>query len=91
MSNKDKLIHQLFIGLVSEALGFDKTNELLKEAYEAFKDYEVTKPIITDNNKEYFDLLAERDYLIDKHPDMFVKDFKQLPRVIEIYKRINEL
>ncbi len=91
MSNKDKLIRQLFIGKVSAVLGLDKTAKLLTESIDAFKNYEVPKPIITDNNKEYFDLLAERDYLIDKHPDMFVKDFKQLPRVIEIYKRINEL
>jgi hypothetical protein len=32
--NTNKLIHQLFIGKVSEVLGIDKTSELLKEAKE---------------------------------------------------------
>ena len=36
--NKQKLIHQLFIGKVADVIGFDKTTELLKEAIEAFKD-----------------------------------------------------
>ena len=31
MEKKEKLKHQLFIGKVSEILGFDKTVELLKE------------------------------------------------------------
>lgn len=30
--DQQKLVHQLFIGKVSEVLGFDKTVELLKEA-----------------------------------------------------------
>lgn len=36
MKNREKLVRQLFIGKVSEILGFDKTLELLKEANEAF-------------------------------------------------------
>ena len=36
MKNREKLIKQLFVGKVSEILGFDKTLELLKEANEAF-------------------------------------------------------
>lgn len=31
MESKEKLKHQLFIGKVTEILGFDKTVELLKE------------------------------------------------------------
>ena len=31
MESKEKLNHQLFIGKVTEILGFDKTVELLKE------------------------------------------------------------
>ena len=31
MESKEKLKHQLFIGKVTETLGFDKTLELLKE------------------------------------------------------------
>lgn len=38
--NKQKLIHELFVGKVSDELGFDKTLELLKEAKEVFKDFE---------------------------------------------------
>lgn len=36
--DKDKLIHQLFIGKVSEVIGFDKTTELLKESIEAINE-----------------------------------------------------
>lgn len=36
MKNREKLVKQLFVGKVSENLGFDKTLELLKEANEAF-------------------------------------------------------
>ena len=43
MNKKDKLINQLFIGLVINELGLDKTLELLKEAREAFKDFDNTK------------------------------------------------
>lgn len=38
MDSKEKLVYQLFIGKVSEILGFDHTYELLKECKEAFKD-----------------------------------------------------
>ena len=31
MKNREKLVKQLFIGKVSEILGFDKTLELLKD------------------------------------------------------------
>lgn len=34
--NRDKLIRQLFIGKVSELIGFEKTLELLKESKNAF-------------------------------------------------------
>jgi len=36
MTTKEKLVNQLFIGKVSEILGFDKTLELLKEAKRCF-------------------------------------------------------
>lgn len=36
MNDKDKLIHQLFVGKVTEILGFEKTVQLLKESKEAF-------------------------------------------------------
>ncbi len=35
MANKDKLIHQLFVGKVADILGTEKTTELLKESREA--------------------------------------------------------
>lgn len=35
---KEKLERQLFIGKVSEIIGFEKTIELLKECKEVFKD-----------------------------------------------------
>jgi hypothetical protein len=35
---KEKLVHQLFVGKVSEIIGFDKTVELLKEAKEAINN-----------------------------------------------------
>ncbi len=34
--DRQKLIHQLFIGKVADVLGMKKTTELLKEAKEAF-------------------------------------------------------
>lgn len=34
---ENKLVYQLFIGKVSEILGFEKTVELLKEAKESFE------------------------------------------------------
>lgn len=34
--DRQKLIHQLFVGKVAEVLGMEKTTELLKEAKEAF-------------------------------------------------------
>ncbi len=34
--DRQKLIHQLFIGKVADVLGIEKTTELLKEAKEAF-------------------------------------------------------
>ena len=40
MKNREKLVKQLFVGKVSEILGFDKTLELLKEANDAFKKCE---------------------------------------------------
>ena len=36
MKDKEKLVKQLFVGKVSEIIGFDKTLELLKEANYAF-------------------------------------------------------
>ena len=36
-SKQEKLIRQLFVGKVSEIIGFDKTVDLLKEANDAFK------------------------------------------------------
>jgi hypothetical protein len=37
MEKQEKLINQLFIGKVSEIIGFSKTVELLKECKGAFK------------------------------------------------------
>lgn len=37
MERNERLKHQLFIGKVTEILGFDKTLELLKECNEVFK------------------------------------------------------
>ena len=34
--DRQKLIHQLFVGKVSDVLGMEKTTELLKEAKESF-------------------------------------------------------
>ena len=45
MKNREKLVKQLFVGKVSEILGFDKTLELLKEANDAFKKCEHNKDI----------------------------------------------
>ena len=41
--DRQKLIHQLFIGKVADVLGMEKTNELLKEAKEAFAIHSVVK------------------------------------------------
>ena len=37
MERNERLKHQLFIGKVTEILGFDRTLELLKECNEVFK------------------------------------------------------
>ena len=34
--NREKLIHQLFIGKVADILGVEKTSQLLQEAKDAF-------------------------------------------------------
>lgn len=36
MENRDKLVKELFIGKVSEIIGFEKTLELLKQANDTF-------------------------------------------------------
>ena len=41
--DKQKLIHQLFIGKVADVLGVDKTTELLNEAKKAFNTDDVVK------------------------------------------------
>lgn len=43
MEKKEKLIHQLFVGMVVDILGFDKTYEILKEATKAFDNIDNTK------------------------------------------------
>ncbi len=43
MDNKQKLIYQLFIGMVSDLIGIEKTTELLKEAKDAIEDIDNTK------------------------------------------------
>lgn len=43
MDKKEKLIYQLFIGMVSDLIGVEKTTKLLKEAKETFKDFDNTK------------------------------------------------
>ena len=44
MNDKEKLIHQLFIGKVASEIGMEKTAKLLNEAKEAFKNYGVEIP-----------------------------------------------
>lgn len=41
-NKKEKLIYQLFIGMVSDLIGVEKTTKLLKEAQETFKDFDNT-------------------------------------------------
>jgi hypothetical protein len=36
MEKQEKLIYQLFIGKVSDIIGFEKTTKLLRESREAF-------------------------------------------------------
>lgn len=40
MENKEKLVYQLFIGKISDIIGFEKTIQLLNESKEAFKYYD---------------------------------------------------
>jgi len=47
--DRQKLIHQLFIGKVADVLGIEKTTELLKEAKEAF-----AIPVVSIELKGYF-------------------------------------
>lgn len=39
---REKLIHQLFIGKVADIIGMDKTTELLKEVYDDVKLHQPT-------------------------------------------------
>jgi len=38
--DKQRLIHQLFVGKVADILGFDKASELLKEATKALESFD---------------------------------------------------
>lgn len=44
MTDKEKLIYQLFIGKVSDVIGIEMTSHLLQEAKNAFADYPKEKP-----------------------------------------------
>jgi hypothetical protein len=46
--DRQKLIHQLFIGKVADVLGLEKTTELLKEAKEAFAIHDVVGSTVTE-------------------------------------------
>ena len=58
--DRQKLIHQLFIGKVADVLGMEKTTELLKEAKEAFAITSVSTRTFAENQevtykgKKYF-------------------------------------
>ena len=62
MKNREKLVKQLFVGKVSEILGFDKTLELLKEANDAFKKCEHNEDNDTKAyaNKEFIGYYCEK-------------------------------
>ena len=47
--DKQKLIKQLFVGKVSDILGFEKTNELLKEATDAINAIDVGQKLPIHN------------------------------------------
>jgi len=62
MKNREKLVRQLFVGKVSEILGFDKTLELLKEANDAFPkcEHNEEKDPKTYANEEFIGLYCEK-------------------------------
>jgi len=60
--DRQKLIHQLFIGKVADVLGMEKTTELLKEAKEAFAITDVVVELPSKNSKEFKDWLKSEGY-----------------------------
>lgn len=49
MIQKDKLIHQLFIGKVVEIIGFDETIRLLQETNKALENFETNEKTNTSS------------------------------------------
>ena len=64
MKNREKLVKQLFVGKVSEILGFDKTLVLLKEANDAFEKCEHNE----DNDPK-----AYADLILNGEPEKYLK------------------
>lgn len=64
ISNREKLVHQLFIGKISEIIGFEKVTKILKEANDAFP-----KGKFDFGEKVRF---AKQEEI---HPDLRNKDF----------------
>ena len=66
--DRQKLIHQLFIGKVADVLGMEKTTELLKEAKEAFAIPNVvsTSCDLTDIELKNKIRIADIDYHLKK-------------------------
>ena len=93
--NKEKLIHQLFVGKVSNVIGFDKTTELLKEAKDAINAMNQGQTLPIDNvcvSALLEDLLDNQVELINspmRANVVSVEAIKQVFRKIGITEKAN--
>jgi hypothetical protein len=73
--NSKKLIRQLFLGKVSEVIGFDKTLQLLKEADDVFSKSEHPEHLEKEFNNEFITsfLGLNRPYSLDSVLDKLIK------------------
>nr|AKH47516.1 hypothetical protein [uncultured marine virus] len=82
MKDKEKLIHQLFIGKVMYEIGHDKTIKLLNSAKEA-----IQKPDFINSLKEEF-YKGDKIYWVTK--DDYVLHSEEMSAVLDFSDNINE-
>lgn len=69
----------------------EKYNEA-KKVVEQYEQEQLNIPhVISCEDAEYFELIAEKHKIGEENLDMIVREFNNLPRIVEINKRIKEL
>lgn len=63
-----------------------------KKIVEQYEQEQLNIPlVISCDDAEYFELIAEKHKIGEENLDMIVREFNNLPRIVEIKKRIKEL